>query len=66
VCGHHDRLGTGNGSLKARDDVAGISSDLFACVVYLNLRAHLFAMLLDALGNLAFLSRVAVNLDEFE
>jgi hypothetical protein len=35
-------------------------------IVYQNLRAHLFAILLDALCHVSLLARVAVYLNKFE
>jgi hypothetical protein len=66
VGGHHDRLGPGDGAGEARDDVARVAAHLLPGVVYLDVGAHLFAVLLDALGHVALVPRVAVNLYEFE
>jgi hypothetical protein len=66
VGAHHDGLGARDGAGEARDDVARVAAHLLARVVNPDLRAHLFAILLDALGHVALLARVAVNLYEFE
>ncbi len=66
VRAHHDRLGIGNRAREARDDIAGVAADGTASVVDLNLRAHFLAVLLEALGDIALLARVAVYLHEFE
>ncbi len=63
---HHDGIGSGNRSRKTRDDVATVAADCGAGVVNLDLRAHPFAILLDALGDVAFFARVTVDLHKFE
>src|SRR5258707_447595 len=66
VRAHHDGIGSGNRSRKTRDDIAAVAAHCSAGVVNLDLRAHLFAILLDALGDVAFFARVTVDLHEFE
>src|SRR5881398_2837507 len=51
---------------KARDDIAGVAADLLAGIVDFDLRAHLFAVLLDALRHVALFARMAVDLHKFE
>src|SRR6185437_11475747 len=63
---HHDRLRVPDGAGKSCDDIPGVAADGFARAVDLDLRAHLFAVLLDTLRDLAFFARVAIDLHEFE
>src|SRR6184192_149252 len=51
---------------KARDDVTGVAADRFAGSVDLDLRAHFFAVLLDALSDVPLFARMAIDLHKFE
>src|SRR5213080_4485997 len=66
VRAHHDRFSVRNRAREARNDVAGVAADFFSGVINLHLRSHFFTVAFDALGNLAFFARVAVDLHEFE
>ena len=63
---HHDRLRARKRAGKPRDHIAGVAADLLAGIVDLDLRAHLFAVLLDALRDVALFARMAVDLHKFE
>src|SRR6266498_3712322 len=54
---HHDRCGAGNRARKTRDDVPAVAANLLSGIVDLDLSAHLFAVLLKALSDVAFLAR---------
>ena len=62
VRAHHDRVGVRNRTGETRDDVAGIAAHCTAGIVNLDLGAHFFTVFLDALGDIAFFARVAVDL----
>ena len=66
VRAHHDGLGVVNRAREARNYVAGVAGDFFAGVINFNLRSHFFTVALNALGDLAFFSRVTVDLHKFE
>src|SRR2546430_12200277 len=53
VRAHHDRLRVRKRAGKTRDDVAGVAADRFTGSVDLALSAHLFAVLLDSLRDVA-------------
>ena len=63
---HHDRRSVRNGAGKARDYIAAVAADRTAGVVNLNLRAHFFAVFPEALGDVALLARVTIDLHKFE
>src|SRR5437868_1094496 len=63
---HHYWLCAGNRACESRNNIAAVAANLFAGVVDLNLGAHFFAVLLNALGDVAFFARVAVDLDELK
>ena len=63
---HHDRLRARKRAGKACDHIAGVAADRFAGIVDLDLRVHLFAVLLDALRHVALFARMAIDLHKFE
>src|SRR5437763_12990 len=63
VRAHHNWFSIRNTAGETRDHIAAIAADLFTGVVDFNLRAHFFAILLDPLGDVAFLARMTIDLN---
>jgi len=54
---HHDWLRVQNRPGETCDHVAAVAADFFSGVIDLDLRAHCFAVLFNAFGNLALFAR---------
>src|SRR4051812_22705709 len=63
---HHYGLGTRYRAGEPGNNIAGVAADLFAGIIDFDLCTHLFPILLDAQGHIAFFARMAVNLDKLE